>query len=98
MLFCEDLENRGFINDKTSDMFEETIDYALEEGYIKGNLDDGYKITDWLIINRRELERYRNISRYYLIDNIPRVVTVSIKTKELKDKIDVCIDHGLVKK
>lgn len=46
MLFCEDLENRGFINDKTSDMFEETIDYALEEGYIKGNLDDGYKITD----------------------------------------------------
>ncbi len=47
-----------------------------------------YKIIfDKYNTSENELERYRKISRPYLIDLIPRLVTVSLKTLEIKEKI-----------
>lgn len=43
MFFCSDLEDRRIPNNRAIELFQETLKYALDNGYLRGSVD-GYKL------------------------------------------------------
>ena len=70
------------------------IDWLLSQHKIKNpSLKDrnNYgKVFELFNTPEQQLERYQKISRKYLIDVIPRLITVSLQTIKIKEKIKKC--------